>query len=165
MRATVVLLCLTLSQPAVAQHATAESSANAMIWSRVIAAAYPTATRVTFADSTIGLERAPRAVAAWIVRHSVEDSVAVMDMLDRNRHAFKIDSTLLAVLNGTAQKPPAPEPRFVRLAFPGFNARGDVAFVYGQFTCGRGCGWDEGFVLERRGSIWLVVARRRYSVS
>ena len=97
------------------------------------------------------------------MRRSAEDSAAFVDMLGRNRRALYLarilrDSLLAPELRDGEQ-------RYASLALPGFNPRRDVAFVYGQFTCGRGCDWTEGFVLELRSGTWLVVARRRYSVS
>jgi len=120
------------------------------------------------ADSTINLARAPRSAARWVARDSAQDSVALIDMFARNQRAYVIDHTATTVtaraIEAAIERAGAPE-RFVRLSMPGFNTRGDVAFVYGQFTCGAGCTWDEGFVLERRGTAWKVVARRRYSIS
>jgi hypothetical protein len=96
----------------------------------------------------------------WIIRADASDTIAVLDMLARNRTAALIARSTLSVL----QRPGDPA-RYAKLAHPGFSTHGDIAFVYGQFTCGPRCAWDEGFVLEWRGDTWVVVGRRRYTVS
>lgn len=142
------------------QGARPDTTAAVAIWSSVIATVYPDGGGVVLADSTIDLARAPRRMDRWLPSQRGGDSAAVLDMLTRNRHVAAVDSVARHRIQRSGS-----EPRHVRLALPGFDASGDIAFVYGHFTCGAGCGWDEGFVLERRGSTWTVVARRRYSVS
>jgi len=155
-RATVLVL---LAAPVAAQQR-ATNPATAAIWTAVIDAAYSPESGIALADSSLDLQRAPRGPDKWLPRYTGADSAALADMLTQNRTAVALDSTLLlAVVR------PGKMRRWVRLALPGFNAPGQVAFVYGHFTCGSGCGWDEGFVLELHAGRWTVVARRRYSIT
>lgn len=162
MRLALLLVCLTAPGLASAQPPTATDAA---VWATVLVAAYPASATVTVADSTLSLARAPRSIARWLPRSAVEDTAAFRDMLQRNHQAVPIISRVRDSLARASASRAAGLSRYVRFALPGFNARGDIAFVYGQFTCGPGCGWDEGFVLELRDGAWVVASRRRYSVT
>jgi len=164
MRTASALVYLALAYPAAAQLPKATAT-DSPVWASVLAAVYPDSVRVTIADSTVSLERAPRSATRWLPWSSVDDTAAFNDMLDRNRQAFLITSAVRDSLASAPRSRAGGPQRFVRFARPGFNARHDVAFVYGQFTCGLMCNWDEGFVLELHNGAWVVVARRRYSVS